>query len=161
MAKGVSKPKVEVCSEEERLIMREFVRSNQVCIHHLNRATGLSYPDLLQLTTKLTKRGKIYRKPDTALGKTDYQYCTREPNLSSDHFMEDRLSPLVGLSESEMQGRVVMLKRMLRLLIPDWHPIINVILGDYERDLLRLKLLREPPEDGDAFDVLDRDFEKD
>lgn len=74
--------------------------------------------------------------------------------LEANQFWE-RSSPLIGLSEEDMMTRVVMLKRMKRLLIGEWHPIIDILLGDYERDLARIRLLREPP---DADDVLDRDF---
>lgn len=70
------------------------------------------------------------------------------------------LSPLIGLNEDEMLARVVMLKRMRRLLIPEWHPVINVLLRDYEADIKRLGLLREPLDKGeDDFDPLDRDFD--
>lgn len=79
--------------------------------------------------------------------------------LDANQFFE-RASPLIGLSEVDMLNRVVMLKRMKRLLIGEWHPIIDVLLGDYERDLKRVRLLREPEDDADGgIDVLDQDME--
>jgi hypothetical protein len=68
----------------------------------------------------------------------------------------DKLSPVIGLSEEAMRGRVTMLKRMKRLLIVDWHPVIDILLGDYERNLRRVELLREPDNDPDP---QDRDFD--
>jgi hypothetical protein len=72
------------------------------------------------------------------------------------HFViGEKLSPIIGLSEESVRGRVIMLKRMRRLLIIDWHPIIDILLGDYERDLKRVEALRE---NDDEPDVQDRDF---
>lgn len=71
--------------------------------------------------------------------------------------MEERLTPVHSLTESAMRGRVIMLKRMKRTLICDWHPIIDVLLGDYEGELRRAESLRETPDTEP--DVQDRDFD--
>lgn len=79
--------------------------------------------------------------------------------LTSLSFPLGSASPLVGLNEDQMLARVVMLKRMKRLLIAEWHPVINVLLSDYENDIRRIGLTREPLDYDDEFDPLDRDFD--
>lgn len=69
------------------------------------------------------------------------------------------LNPAWGLTEAGMRGRVIMLKRMRRILICEWTPIIDILLGDYERILAHVESLREKPEDVDP-DVQDRDFDQ-
>ena len=146
-----------VMRDEERDVLRAFGRKSNLCIHELHNLTGLSYPKLLGLMKLLVDRGDVEVVKDTALGKCSLQYISRkEQSMTSIQFIEERLSPLIGLSEQAMRGRVIMLKRMKRNLIIDWHPVIDVLLKDYERDLNRVEALREAPE---APDVLDRDFE--
>ena len=86
------------------------------------------------------------------------QELSTKESIWGDKFQETGGSPLNTLSEAAMRGRVLMLKRMKRNLIIDWHPIIDILLNDYERDLRRLEILRHGP---DEPDVLDRDFDED
>jgi len=69
--------------------------------------------------------------------------------------------PLIWLTESAIRGRVIMIHRMKRNLICEWHPILDILLGDYERELKRVEALREPPEpvNSDDPDAQDRDFD--
>lgn len=149
--------------EDEELVMQVFGRHPHRCIHQLHSMTEIPYPELKNVVDRLQRKAKIFKIPDAELGKHDLQYRIRqtEPTLQPSQFCNDaRLSPLIGLNEVQMQGRMVMLKRMRRLLIPEWHPILDTIIGDYERDLKRMKLLREPEDDVEGgIDVLDRDME--
>ena len=102
---------------------------------------------------------------------TKPKFKSAEQEILHQFVIGDKLSPVIGLSEEGVRGRVIMLKRMRRLLIVDWHPIIDILLGDYERDLKRVETLREsddeplqgggvtaPKFDDDEPDVQDRDF---
>lgn len=140
-----------VYTAEEREVLIAFGRCPNMCIHRLHDLTGYSYPQLLAVCNKLQRRGRIFRNSNVALGKDDQYWSLREQSLElkPDQFKDERLSPLIGLTEQDMLNRVVMLKRMKRLLIVDWHPIIDVLIVDYERDLNRVQLLREPVESED------------
>lgn len=84
----------------------------------------------------------------------------RGPLLVGGKELPADLNPTVGLTESTIRGRVLMLHRMKRNLICDWHPILDILLGDYEQELKRVEALREPPDPSAvAFDVQDRDFD--
>lgn len=162
---AVTKPKpkpennYEVLSDDERWVMRAFGRRPMMCIHQLQAMTSIPYVDLLKVTAQLQRRGKIFRTQEMCLGKDDYQFQTRQEDaVAPVQFIEGRASPLVGLSIQDMAGRVVMLKRMRRLLIVDWHPIIDILIGDYERDIKRLRPEPDDDEDGEP-DVLDQDMD--
>lgn len=73
----------------------------------------------------------------------------------------------IGLTESELMGRIAMLERMKRLLICDWHPVIDVLLKDYKYCLTQFREARgESLVDGplhkneEDFDCLDHDLEQ-
>jgi hypothetical protein len=143
--------------DDERNVLRAFGRKPNLCIHEIFNLTGIPYPDLTKLLKTMISRGDIIQAPELSLGKGDLQFVSKkESTMSTVQFVDERLSPLIGLSEQGMRGRVIMLKRMKRNLISDWHPVIDVLLNDYERDLKRMERLREPP---DADDVLDRDID--
>ena len=56
---------------------------------------------------------------------------------------------LLGLTESEARARVIMLQSMKRKLICDWHPVIDKLLGDWERGLKYIESQRVKPDDDD------------
>lgn len=145
--------------DDERQILRAFGRRPQMCIHELFSLTRVPYPELIKMLDRMVSRGDIVKAtPDTALGKHDLQYLRKdEQALSQIQFIDERLSPLIGLTEQGMRGRIIMLNRMKRNLIEDWHPIIDILMGDYERDLKRIEAFRESPDTEP--DCQDRDFD--
>jgi hypothetical protein len=64
--------------------------------------------------------------------------------ISSDNF------EVPGLDEQTAFNRVHMLRRARRLLISEWHPILDKVIGDYERGLEMLRAAREPLEVDDT-----------
>lgn len=139
------------------MVAKVLARSpNQTaCIHKIHELGDIAYPDLLRTLNSMIRKNLIIRVPDF---QDDRQYALlSDGKMTSDQFVPERLSPLIGLTEQTMRDRVIMLKRMKSRLIIDWHPIIDVILRDYERDIGRVEGNREPPE-ADEPDVLDRDF---
>lgn len=146
--------------DDEKAIRKVLERmpNRKACIHRLHDLTSIDYPDLLRLLNSMTRKGIILRDPVLDLSKEDRTYSLlTNGKLTVDQFMPERLSPLIGLTELEMRNRVVMLKRMKERLICEWHPIVDKLLQDYERDLRRAEGEREPPDPDDP-DILDRDF---
>jgi hypothetical protein len=138
--------------DDEQEVLKAFQRCSHLCIHQLHKTVYMGYPDLMTTLSKLQRAGKIAKAPDPHLGKEDRQYAKLGKNgLTADQFVGgERLSPLIGLDERAMRGRVVMLQRMKRNLITEWHPVIDILLGDYERDLKRMERLRFGDDDPDA-----------
>jgi hypothetical protein len=131
--------------EDEQLVCMVFERKSALCIHELHAYTDISYPSLQLLLGRLIRRGYVTLVGDPEAGKDDKQYMRIGAfGLSEKQFMTGRLSPLIGLTEDVMQNRVHMIKRMKDRLISEWHPVLNVLLGDYERDLQRVRIVREP-----------------
>lgn len=155
---------VEIKGNDEQMVLNTFGRYPNMCIHQLHLYTSISYVDLLKITKMLEQKGKIFRVPELCLGSLDQQFCARhiDDGLASEQFEPTKLSPLIGLTEEQMINRVRMLKRMKRLTICDWHPVIDVLLEDYERDIKRMGIQRWGPDvDADtAPDCLDRDLEQ-
>lgn len=54
---------------------------------------------------------------------------------------------LLGLTESEARGRVLMLQRMKARLICEWHPIIDKLIADWERGIRYIESQRIKPDD--------------
>jgi DNA-binding MarR family transcriptional regulator len=137
-------------SELELLVMRAFDPTNPLmCVHQIFKATAVPYGRLTSVLGRMQRDGYLERvKP--VVGEAQYKptemlhHAARMQRASTDN-----CGLMVGLTEEEMSARVVMLKRMKRLLIVEWHPTIDVLLGDYERNLSRLLALRESvsPED--------------
>lgn len=144
-------------NELETLVMQVFSPANPLmCVHQIFTATGVPYDKLQRVLGHLRKEGYIERIRGP-LGGHDIQYApTSLLETARTSVPADRCGLMVGLTEEEMMGRVTMLKRMKRLLIVDWHPVIDTLLGDYERNLKRLTALREPVdmEESDCLDNL-------
>lgn len=73
----------------------------------------------------------------------------------------------IGLTESELWARVNMLERMKRLLVCEWHPVIDVLLKDYKFLLSQSRKARgesdvdEPLHSNEEdIDCLDQDLEQ-
>ena len=163
---GVSSHKFhkQLLAEDEKMVLRAFGRKHNLCIHELHELTGIQYPELHKVVQRLAARKEIVLTSDVTAGKDDKQYLRLgKVVMGEEQFIQDRLSPLIGMTEEVMRGRVMMIKRMKSRLICDWHPVLDVLLGDYEKDLKRMEALREPPESDEPrlqdFDVLDRDLE--
>lgn len=146
--------------DDERAIRKALERmpNRTACIHRLHALTQIEYPELLRLLDIMARKKHIARVPADGLGPNDRTYALLSSGkMTFDQFEPEKLSPLIGLTELEMRNRVIMLKRMKERLICDWHPIVDKLMSDYERDLKRFEYDRDPP-DSDDPDVLDRDF---
>lgn len=153
-----------ITPDDEKMVLRAFGRKPSLCIHELRELTGIQYPELHKIVHKMIGRNEVALVSDVTAGTDDKQYIKLGKIVMGDEqFIQGRLSPLIGMTEEVMRGRVIMIKRMKSRLICEWHPILDVLLGDYERDLKRVEALREPPEADEPrlqdFDVLDRDLE--
>lgn len=150
--------------EDEKMVLRAFGRKHNLCIHELRELTGIQYPELHKIVARMISRGEVAEVGDVTAGKDDKQYLKLgKVVMGEEQFIQDRLSPLMGMTEDAVRGRVTMIKRMKSRLICEWHPILDILLGDYEKDLMRVEALREPPEANEPrlqdFDVLDRDLD--
>lgn len=61
--------------------------------------------------------------------------------------IDPSLSLYIYVDEHTARARVLMLNRMKRNLISEWHPIIDVLLGDYTKGLKRIDVARDGPDD--------------
>lgn len=137
-------------SSKHEALKRAISRKPRFCIHALHEMTEIGYPELEGMLAGLIKQGTITHHPDADLGDEDRQYLyTGSRKLDINQFKPGKLSPLVGLEEHEMRGRVTMLERMRRLLICDWHPILDIIINDYKKDIRRIEVARYGADEDD------------
>lgn len=153
----------ELRRDDQRSIQRVFATYPIACIHVIQKETGIPYPALLVLLEQLVKEEVLERRPEAILGD-DHQYlCWKKPsNRRFNHvnYTDDNMSPVSGLTEAQMRDRVVMIKNMKARLIISWHPVLDILLADYEQELRRIEAIREPPEKADEeFDPMDHDID--
>jgi hypothetical protein len=128
------------------LILKVMQHRPWVCIHDIMRDTNLPHKIVLRNLTRLKDLGKVNKvllpgQEDVIVWASN-AYTPLDPNKLNPSDVT-RASPVVGLTESEARTRVLMLKRMKEKLIYEWHPIIDVFLRDYERDLGRVESDRD------------------
>lgn len=135
-------------------LLQVFRRKRWICIHELIEATGISYNQLNKSLVKLEVKGHIQRSQIegseklTLYGLVNFDTLyqpTEGTELHPSHDMSKAglCSPVVGMTEQDARSRVFMLKRMKERLIQEWHPIIDKIIEDYQRDLRRVEAERD------------------
>lgn len=55
------------------------------------------------------------------------------------------------MEEDTARDRVIMINRMKGRLISEWHPVLDVLLKDYERGLKQIDLERDGPDDDEKW----------
>lgn len=149
--------------DDERKVMRAMRPRPVSCIHYLHGVTGIPYASLIKVVNGMVRAGDLLPVPDPVLGNKDHQYVLRSPVSYSRKAVRDDelglLSPAGSLTEGQMRDRIVMLKNMKDRLITSWHPVLDILIKDYQREVDRVESFREPPEP-DEIDVLDRDFDE-
>lgn len=134
----------------QEIVLAAFQKHPRSCIHQLIEATGLSRPELRYAVVELQKLKLIKRasevKGDLVYELVDKQVHHAEPVLAQ------TLQYKFDIDEDTAKRRVVMLKNMKARLIPDWHPIVDKLLGDYENGLKAIESARRQLEDTDPED---------
>lgn len=117
----------------------------RVCTHKLMEVTGLPLRELAKGVNRLLELNKlrgISLDEDNVIYE-GFNYTPINP-YAYQGLMDGYLSPLVGLTQEEVLTRLHMLRRMKAQLIVDWHPVLDKIIGDYERDMRRVEREKDP-----------------
>jgi hypothetical protein len=126
-------------------VLAAFRRKPKMCLHQIGEITGLTRGIVRMAVIDLQKRGDIMLLPEVA-GDRVYQLIN-DDLLDSTNNGTQRIPELFGLSEDVAVSRVMLLKRFRDRLHPELHHTLNLIIGDYERGLKALEILREGEDD--------------
>lgn len=137
--------------EAADIVLAAFSKKPRMCIHTLMETTGLKREALRYVLVELQKNGMI-RNVSEVRGDLIYVRIGEAPVPEDLGLDKEHLPALFGLEEREARNRVIMLKRMKERLIIDWHPVIDVLLGDYERGLQHVEGVRYGTDD-DPYNV--------
>lgn len=119
------------------LILAAFAHKLQICIHELSDVTGLDAKAVAQAVKELQREGSLQKVGDGLYQRKGEAYVSLHLGLDKDH-----LPALFGLDEREARNRVSMLKRMKERLVIDYHPILDMVIGDYESGLRKVEAIR-------------------
>lgn len=114
----------------------------EMCIHMLCKKAGLPREVLRFVLVELQKQGKIERARAKVTGDAVYRLKSNLRIASTEIQQVQRL--VGGIDEETARNRVAMLKRMKARLISDWHPIIDILLRDYEGSLTKMDVELDP-----------------
>lgn len=140
------------------LVLAALIGRESVCMHVLLERTGLPKEVLLPTLSGLVGE-RVLRKVKTEYGDV-YTRTPIEVEIDSELGMDSEHLPMLnGLTIDEARTRVHMLTFMKNRLINEWHPIIDKLIGDYERGLKIVEGLRYGS--GDELSNLPWQVEKD
>ena len=135
--------------DPKALILAAFHRKPSLCIHVLGEMTSMPRDVLLKLLSELVREGQLIRLNEGVKG--EYVYCSTSEDTPVLDVDKNALPMLMGMSELEVVSRVAMLKTMKSRLIRDWHPVLDKVIGDYERGLKIVESLRCVDDDEPSF----------
>ena len=140
----------------QETVLQAFQSKPRSCIHQLMEATGATRADLRYALVELQKV-KLIRKISDVKGDYVYELIQEQPHKMSVAENVGSLKYDFGVDEETAKKRVVMLRRMKSNLICEWHPVLDILLGDYMRgveavDAARRKL--ENAEDGEFVHIV-------
>lgn len=125
------------------LILRAMQYEPWVCIHQILAQTKIPNKLAMRHLARLRELGKVRKvlQPgqDDVMVWSHVHYEPPDPTKIQPASDVQRASPVVGLTERQALDRIIMLNRMKERLIKEWHPVIDVILNDYKRDLGRVQ----------------------
>lgn len=125
------------------MILAAFSKRPRMCIHMLMDETGLPKDAALKGASELCREGALKRLEEGAKGEYVYARTTMDASVPMNVGLNSHYLPaLLGLSEGEARERVYMLKGMRKRLIEHWHPILDKVIGDYEKGLRAVESLR-------------------
>lgn len=119
-------------------VLTAFHRKPQMCLHVLEEATELSRRVLRQAVVVLQQRKKLRKADHPEGGIYELVDKSNVPEFSS-----NRLPELFGLDESTARARATLLKKFRDRLHCELHPVLNLVINDYERGLRVLEAIRE------------------
>lgn len=129
-------------------VLTAFKYKPRLCMHALAELTGLSKKILNVIVIFLQKNGTIVKAGETNDDRV-YRLVDSEAQEAFNSSIL-RIPELFGLEEEVARSRVLMLKRFRDRLHNDLHPIVSIIIADYERGLRAVEAVREGGEDADA-----------
>lgn len=139
-------------------ILAAFTTKPALCVHVLMEITGLTREALRSALVDLIEQGAIRKiaefKGDSVYARGDEAYVPITLGVDEDH-----LPCLFGLDEHAARTRLTMLKRMKGRLIGDWHPMLDLLIGDYERGLKNVESIRYGADLDSLKDVVKIDLE--
>lgn len=65
--------------------------------------------------------------------------------------MDKNVPQFLWMTEETARDRVIMLQRMKTRLICEWHPVLDVLIKDYERGLKKIDVARDGPDGEDNY----------
>ena len=136
--------------DPKALILAAFHRKPSLCIHVLGEMTSMPRDVLLKLLSELVREGQLIRLNEGIKG--EYVYCSTSADMPLETTLDRNALPmLMGMTELEVVARVAMLKTMKSRLIRDWHPVLDKVIGDYEKGLKIVESLRCVDDDEPSF----------
>lgn len=123
------------------IVLAAFSIKPRMCIHVLMETTGLREEILMYALHRLREDSSVKMEAGIYSRKNE-AFVPSYLGLDAQH-----LPALFGLDENEARARLVMLKRMKDRLISEWHPILDKLIGDYERGLKSVEGIRYGAED--------------
>lgn len=129
-------------TDDEAKVLEAFAKKSSMCLHVLRDETLLDYKELRPVVLGLIQKRLIRAKMGAHSGDRIYELA----DLESVSELVAELPIAFRLSEETVKSRVHMIRRMKASLIEQWHPVLNVMLRDYESGLKSADNLRFPPD---------------
>lgn len=125
-----------------------FKKHPRMCIHVICEHMDIDRSQVKLLLNELTRRKIIKKASARVAGDIVYELLLKLPMENSD---SPEPIKLLGGDEKTARNRIIMLRKMRAKLICEWHPILDIVIRDYETGLRNLDFVIDPEgyEDGD------------
>lgn len=121
-------------------VLAAFAEQFRMDLQELTAATGLDAIEVSAAVRELSRRGLLMRQH--IYSRKGEAYVPLNLGLDENH-----LPALFGLDEREARSRLLMVKRMKERLISEYHPMLDLVIADYERGLRNVEGIRYGTDD--------------